>query len=165
MKLGTTLSIYADIGDAVQKVFHKKTGKSKGLDSIENDIRNVALSGAKQSGGTIDPDDLDKYVKQRMKYMKNSFKKLNNIKTDKSKQRVDLIDDTESKSAEWFGRSKGHEGKSLYKIWVDNDGCDDCMENADQGPIPVDEVFQSGDYAPLAHPNCQCELEFVRLED
>jgi hypothetical protein len=163
MNLFSTISIFADIGDAVQKVFHKKTGKGKGLDTIEDDIRSIATKNAKKSGGTISDDDLDDYVKTRMGYMKNSFKKLNNPKTDKSKQRVDLIDDTESDSAKWFGRAKGYEGKGLHKIWIDNDGCDVCSANADQGPIPVDDVFDSGDYAPLAHPNCQCELRFVRL--
>src|ERR1035438_2423611 len=155
-----TLSIHADIGDSVQKVFHKKTGKNKGLSKIKNDITDIVQTNSK---GNISDKDLDSYLKTRMGYMRNSFKKLNNPKTDKSKQRVDLIDTTESDSAKWFGEAKGNEGQGLHKIWVDNDGCDDCSANADQGPIPVEEDFQSGDYSPLAHPGCQCELEYVRL--
>lgn len=165
MNLFTTISLFAsDIGDAAQQIFHKKLGKTKGLDDIESEIRYVATKNARRVGGKIDPDDLDDYIKVRMGYMRNSFKQLNNPKTDKSKQRVDLIDDTESRSAKWFGKAKGYKGKDVYKIWVDNDGCDDCSANADEGPIPVDEEFQSGHFAPLAHPNCECELQFVRLD-
>jgi hypothetical protein len=160
MNIHSTLSIYADIGDSVQKVFHKKTGKKKGLDSIKNDITDIVKRNAK---GNVSENDLDAYLGTRMQYMKNVFKKLNNIKTDKSKQRVDLINDTETKSAKWFGKTKGASGKGLHKLWIDNDGCDECSANADQGPIPVEDEFQSGDLAPLAHPNCQCELEFMRL--
>lgn len=32
----------------------------------------------------------------------------------------------------------------------------DCGDNADQGPIPIDEDFQSGDSCPSAHPHCVC---------
>jgi hypothetical protein len=36
-----------------------------------------------------------------------------------------------------------------------------CEENANAGPVPLGELFPSGDYAPMAHPNCRCWLEPV----
>ena len=42
------------------------------------------------------------------------------------------------------------------KQWSDQDGCPDCQANADQGPIDIDEEFQSGDQHAPAHPHCVC---------
>lgn len=45
------------------------------------------------------------------------------------------------------------------KQWVtaeDDLVSDECQANADQGVIPLDDAFQSGDDAPLAHPFCRC---------
>jgi hypothetical protein len=48
------------------------------------------------------------------------------------------------------------------KEWlVGDDPCEECQANADQGPIPVDEDFQSGDDAPAAHPRCICSIAGV----
>jgi HK97 family phage portal protein len=47
-------------------------------------------------------------------------------------------------------------------IWVtmDDDLVEEvCEGNADDGPIPLGEVFSSGDERPPAHPNCRCWLE------
>ena len=52
-------------------------------------------------------------------------------------------------------------GVDIKKYWsVNNLGtcCDECEENEEAGPIPLDEPFPSGDDAPLAHPGCQCVL-------
>ena len=48
-----------------------------------------------------------------------------------------------------------------YKTWqTRRDGrvCGTCKANQDQGPIPLDATFQSGNKAPGAHPNCRCWL-------
>lgn len=34
--------------------------------------------------------------------------------------------------------------------------CAICQGNADQGPIPVDDAFESGDTHPPGHPGCEC---------
>lgn len=34
--------------------------------------------------------------------------------------------------------------------------CPECQDNVDQGPIPIDEPFLSGDTEAPAHPNCRC---------
>lgn len=175
MKLKDSIELFCSIGEDAIRVLHKKVGKKKGLDAIEQQIRDEATNSAKEAFG----DDLDRvakvhidrYVSQRMKYMRNAFKKLDNPKTDTSKQRGNFIGDTETKSAREFGRAKGYErlakskGKKLFKRWVTGDDpCENCIANEEQGPIPVGEEFQSGDYAPLAHPNCDCELEYTDEE-
>jgi hypothetical protein len=45
-----------------------------------------------------------------------------------------------------------------YVQWLVAEGCDDCKENADASPIPIDATFPSGDSEPPAHPNCLCDL-------
>jgi hypothetical protein len=48
------------------------------------------------------------------------------------------------------------------KVWMlSEDIGDECGENADQGPIGLDEVFVSGDDAPPAHPNCRCFIQAI----
>lgn len=44
------------------------------------------------------------------------------------------------------------------KIWVaaGPNTCDICEGNADQGPIPVKDSFDSGDDTPPGHPGCEC---------
>jgi hypothetical protein len=44
------------------------------------------------------------------------------------------------------------------KEWTDSDGCPDCVANAEQGPIPIDDEFQSGDDHEPAHPGCRCAV-------
>lgn len=48
----------------------------------------------------------------------------------------------------------------IEKTWLttSDDPCETCIENEDAGWIPVSSEFPSGDYAPLAHLNCQCML-------
>ena len=164
--------INADIGDEAIRILHKKIGKRKGLEEIENQIRDEAEEAAKESfGGELDRVarvHIERYVQKRMGYMKHAFRKLNNPKTDVSKKRGNFIGDTETKNAKEFGRAKGFERlaktekREIFKKWeVGSDGCEDCEANGDEGPIPIDEDFQSGDYAPQAHPNCDCELVYI----
>jgi len=54
-----------------------------------------------------------------------------------------------------------------YKQWITSPGniCDECSENEDASPIPIDEDFPSGDSAPPAHPNCRCAVTGARAPD
>ena len=50
-----------------------------------------------------------------------------------------------------------------YKQWIPSaDACEICLANVDQGAIPVDDEFDSGDDAPPAHPNCRCAVAGAR---
>lgn len=43
----------------------------------------------------------------------------------------------------------------------DGDVCPECMGNEEQGPIPLDSAFESGDAHAPAHPNCRCVIVAV----
>ena len=44
------------------------------------------------------------------------------------------------------------------KEWIVHDPCKICQGNADEGVVPIDHIFSSGDERPPAHPNCRCAL-------
>lgn len=81
-----------------------------------------------------------------------------------SDERALTIASTEITSANSLGALEGYkvveeDGTDIKKSWlVMDDGCPICQENADAGPIPLDEEFPSGDQAPGAHPHCRCVL-------
>jgi hypothetical protein len=50
----------------------------------------------------------------------------------------------------------GHESGATGKEWQDVGAEDQCADNSAQGPIPIDDTFDSGDDYPPAHPNCRC---------
>lgn len=53
-----------------------------------------------------------------------------------------------------------------YKKWMPvDDPCPICSDNAEEGAIPVDDSFSSGDDAPPAHPNCRCAIVGARPPD
>lgn len=45
-----------------------------------------------------------------------------------------------------------------YVEWLLAEGCDECKQNAEASPLPIDATFPSGDSEPPAHPNCMCDL-------
>lgn len=86
--------------------------------------------------------------------------------------RARLIAQTEVRNANERGvltglRGARDAGNRVKKVWlVSQDGaCDDCQDNADAGPIELDDVFPSGDSEPVAHPNCKCSLSGEIIED
>jgi len=57
------------------------------------------------------------------------------------------------------GKELQDEGLDMEKSWLaEDEPCDICAGNADEGWIDIDDDFSSGDDAPLAHPNCLCAL-------
>jgi hypothetical protein len=57
-------------------------------------------------------------------------------------------------------------GISMKKEWLLGENpCEICQANADQGPIDLDEPFESGDDAPPGHPWCECAVSPVVGED
>lgn len=88
-----------------------------------------------------------------------------------SPERADLVAKTEianvnSSAALETYRAAGEAGVKLKKRWIvaAKDVCDDCTLNAKQGPIDLDEAFQSGDQSPAAHPHCRCAVAPVVYE-
>jgi hypothetical protein len=87
-----------------------------------------------------------------------------------SADRADLIASTEIGNANSQGSLQGYrqaesDGANVKKVWLlTDDACDECVDNADAGPIDLDEDFPSGDPCPLAHPRCRCALS-ASVED
>jgi hypothetical protein len=83
-----------------------------------------------------------------------------------SKGRADLIAVNELAIAYFRGVRKGYgQNKQARKRWYvsDQHDIDDiCDMNEDDGPIGIDEAFQSGDFEPPAHINCTCLLRLTR---
>jgi hypothetical protein len=53
------------------------------------------------------------------------------------------------------------QGVEVEKAWDVEDGaCEVCLGNVDDGWIPIDILFASGDDAPTAHPHCVCSLSY-----
>lgn len=76
--------------------------------------------------------------------------------------RAATIARTESVNA--FGKGLqafGKQSDAVGKEWQDNGAQDVCADNADAGPIPIDELFPSGDSEPAAHPNCRCIMRLI----
>lgn len=51
-----------------------------------------------------------------------------------------------------------------YKQWITDplNCCDECAANEEEGAIPVDEEFPSGDMRPPVHPRCRCAITGAR---
>lgn len=84
-----------------------------------------------------------------------------------SEDRADLIAHTEVRRANVQGALEGAReardsaGVMTRKVWLlGQDPCDECLANADDGPIELDADFSSGDDGPPAHPNCFCSLSW-----
>ena len=80
-----------------------------------------------------------------------------------SESRAEMIARTELATA----NVQGHvviatEAGATGKVWLlsndhdDSENCN-CSDNADEGEIPFDEDWSSGDDWPPAHPNCMCD--------
>lgn len=88
--------------------------------------------------------------------------------------RAGIIARTEIARANSEGQLNGYRdaiklGIDIKKMWVtvDDDDVDEeiCRKNEEDGAIPVDAEFSSGDTAPPGHPNCRCVVVPVVGDD
>ena len=88
-----------------------------------------------------------------------------------SADRAELIAHTEIRRANSAAALEGYKGAAdagvtVQKEWLlGADPCPICEDNADDGPIDLDDDFSSGDDAPPAHPNCECALAPVVVDE
>ena len=82
-----------------------------------------------------------------------------------SEDRADMIAGTEIARANSVGSLEGYKaarevGVKVMKEWLpDDEPCEEiCKPNVDQGPIDLDDDFESGDSEPPGHPGCRCSL-------
>lgn len=76
--------------------------------------------------------------------------------------RAQRIARTESVNAYQQGLAEfADESGAVGKEWQDVGAIDICAENTAAGPIPIDDVFPSGDSEPTAHVNCRCGIRYI----
>lgn len=84
-----------------------------------------------------------------------------------SDQRAETIARTEIRRANSQGALEGYKGAksvgvAVKKAWstAGDEAVDEeiCAPNEEQGPIDLDDDFESGDDSPPGHPNCRCSL-------
>lgn len=79
-----------------------------------------------------------------------------------SDERAEMIARTETAAADVAGNMEAYRSSGVVsgKQWIiaQDEVCDECQENADQGVIDLDDEFISGEDAPPAHPNCRCDV-------
>jgi SPP1 gp7 family putative phage head morphogenesis protein len=89
-----------------------------------------------------------------------------------SDERAMTIARTESATADVQGNMTAYReardqlGVVVLKEWItagDDLVSEDCTANGEQGPIDLDDEFQSGASAPPEHPNCRCDVLPVRF--
>lgn len=80
--------------------------------------------------------------------------------------RAALIANTETVNAYQKGQSVyASETDAVGKEWESSNPDDICGENADAGPIGIDDSYPSGDDEPTAHPNCVCNQRFIYQQE
>lgn len=84
-----------------------------------------------------------------------------------SPSRALTIARTESAFARSTGTFIAAKGAGMsMKSWIlGESACAVCEANADQGRIPVEEAFESGDLYVPAHPNCRCTNGYYPTEE
>jgi hypothetical protein len=87
-----------------------------------------------------------------------------------SEARATMIAKTETAKASIQGSIEGWKASGVVEgkqslLSDDHDRDDECDDAADEGAIPIDDEFSSGDDGPPYHPGCNCSLIAVLLED
>lgn len=79
-----------------------------------------------------------------------------------SDSRAETIARTETAAADVAGNMEAYRasGGVSGKQWIiaQDEVCDECQQNADQGVIDLDAEFITGCDGPPAHPNCRCDV-------
>lgn len=81
-----------------------------------------------------------------------------------SPERADMISRTEIANVNSDAAMETYQeaqaaGVRLKKSWIlGQNPCETCQGNADEGPIPLEQDFSSGDDTSPAHPNCECAV-------
>jgi len=79
-----------------------------------------------------------------------------------SKKRSEGIVEYEMPRMVFLGMRKGWDritgSRQPTKRWyvISDNPCEACIENEDEGAIPLDDEFPSGDMDPPGHPHCDC---------
>lgn len=173
---------YFDAVDAAMETATLSTALRSGVSTVGPLTRLIraALIGGYQDGGALvgiapgsryaqraldlAQDRAAEVSSQMLKTSKKWLKADTNNEFALSSARAERAAKFEAAQAYYEGLHQALWGKGMMKSWLttSDDPCQECLDNEDQGPIALESQFQSGDYAPLAHPNCQCVLEITK---
>jgi hypothetical protein len=151
MELDYLIKVAADVGQKAIASYLEERSLSKlaaDIDATSKDEIARALASTFESGGTY--QDAVAAIKDTV----DGF----------SDYRADMIARTELNATYNSAMlSSAKEVSGAMKEWSpDGEACPEiCMPNVEQGRIPVDDDFDSGDDAPPAHPNCDCSLNYI----
>lgn len=136
----------ATLKAAADVLLHRSTADETTKTRLANIIREYKLSGV-----TI--DELASVINEK-------FAEISSV-------RAFMIANTETNNAMSIAQKAFMvENGVKTKKWIPAgpSTCDICEGNADDGEIPVDDPFSSGDDRPAAHPNCECYLEAGEID-
>ena len=179
MKLDPLDKVQSDVEDALAEV--ASDAGQGALAQLGVDDRSELVDQVNTSAAAIARDNAAELVSGIDETTRDSLRDLiaqgleDNIGTDEiaasiadayafSPERAELIAKTEVADANSEAAVEGYRaakdaGVAVKKEWLlGGDPCDICQANADQGPIDVDDDFESGDDAPTAHPRCECAV-------
>jgi hypothetical protein len=135
----------------------------KGIPGIAKDLREmIGLNPQRIQAVNKYRDELEKSGK----YTKEQIDKLVSKFAEKQhRERAELIANNEMRRAMSEGEKQVMQSRGAqYKTWqthADSKVSDGCEANQAQGPIPIDEPFQSGHDTPPRFPGCRCTVSFL----
>lgn len=136
----------ATLKAAADVLLHRSTADETTKKKLADIIRDQKLAGV-----TI--DELSSYINDQ-------FESISSV-------RAFMIANTETNNAMSIAQKAFMvENGVKTKKWIPAgpSTCDICEGNAEDGEIPVDDPFSSGDDRPAAHPNCECYLEAGEID-
>ena len=162
LALGTRSIAKALAGEDLDRAFAKLVGAS----TVSGYDDGGALVGKKAGNRYIqkamsEAENIGREVAEQMHRTTGKWIKENPQHTFAlSKDRAERAAKNEAAKAYYNGLHQALWGEGATKEWVclGDDPCEDCLDNEDAGAIAMEDVFPSGDYAPLAHLACQCVL-------
>jgi hypothetical protein len=176
---------YFDAVDAALETGALSTALKSGVSTVGPLTRLIRASmiGGYQDGGTmigISPGS--RYEARALREAQSRAAEVSSqmLKTSKKWLKADpsnefALSSARAERAARFEAAKGYYtglhqalwGHGMMKEWVclGDDPCDDiCVLDEDDGKIPLEEMFSSGDFAPLGHLGCLCVLSVSRGE-
>lgn len=164
---GTTPEAIAAIAEAV----NAEPTTAATINVMTNMVNDAAVAYAKEQAAQLVTQISDstramirQTVAQALTEGKGSFELATMLEESRAFDAVrsDLIASYELGQAAVSGNMAAWKASGVVKKkqWITADDeivSDECTANAEQGPIPMDDNFQSGHMHPLAHPHCRCD--------
>lgn len=139
--------------------------KWKGDELVDNPNAEMAITDATRSElRALVADAIDKGLSA--KDLANSIEDMGGFSAERAEliARTEILRSNNAAHLESF-RASGVVSKKAWSVSGNEEVCDECQDNADEGEIDLDDDFPSGDDAPPGHPRCECVLTAIVDED